>query len=62
MFVLTTMMSSTVLVSVKAKAISHFIRHPRDLVEVCYINEAGEAAEFTYDGKRQHLVIGMSFA
>jgi hypothetical protein len=56
------MMSSTVLVSEKAKAISHFIRHPRDLVEVCYINELGEAATFTYDGKRQTLLVGMSFA
>lgn len=62
MFVLTTMMSSTVLVSEKAREITALVKHPRDLVCVKYIDSNGDAAEFTYDGKRQHLVIGMSFA
>lgn len=62
MFVLTVMMSSTVLVNEKALEITSVVKYPGDLVKVNFLASNGEARDFTYDGKRQTLLVGLSFS
>ena len=65
--ILTLLMGALVLRTVECHTISEIAPvGPNGLINVKYmfINEAGasDSAEFTYDGKRQSLIVGTSFA